>query len=128
MSGAWDKELLDMLTRYTEDITVGIQKIAGDVGKETKEKVKEGIAKQGIKGSKYKKSWTVKLEKGKSYIHVTVHASKPHYRLTHLLENGHATRDGGETRKFKHIAPASEFATAEFESRVAKLIENGGKQ
>jgi hypothetical protein len=128
MKGAWNRELLDMLSRYTEDITIGIQKIAGDVGKETKDKVKEGIATQGIKGSKYKKSWTVKVEKGREFVHVTVHASKPHYRLTHLLENGHATRDGGQTRKFKHIAPASEFAKAEFKARVEKLIENGGKE
>lgn len=128
LQGAWDKEILDLIETYSKDVTEGITKIAGEVGKDTKEKIRDGISSQGIKGTTYSKSWTVKKEIGKNFVHITVHATKPHWRLTHLLENGHATRDGGNTRKFPHIKPAEDFANAEFEARVKTLIENGGKE
>lgn len=45
-----------------------------------------------------------------------------HYRLTHLLENGHVNRDGTRSRKFVHIAPANNKACREYERRVEDAI------
>lgn len=71
------------------------------------ETVKDEIEKTAPKRTgKYRKSWAVKKTSETSdSIKVVVH-SKTQYRLTHLLENGHAKRGGGRVAARPHIAPA----------------------
>ncbi len=71
------------------------------------ETVREEIEKTAPKRTgKYRKSWAVKKTSETSdSIKVVVH-SKTQYRLTHLLENGHAKRGGGRVAARPHIAPA----------------------
>lgn len=54
----------------------------------------------------YNRSWGYKKDKGKikKGLLAIVH-NKKYYRLTHLLEKGHAKTNGGRTRAFPHIAP-----------------------
>ena len=68
----------------------------------------------------YKKSWKVKKDmKDIRKPAATVRAGKK-YRLTHLLENGHATRSGvGRAKALPHIGIANEHA----EKKVDKLLE-----
>lgn len=54
-------------------------------------------------------------------MHYIVH-NKEHYRLTHLLEKGHAKRSGGRTRAIPHIAPAEEAAKEKFIQDVEAVI------
>lgn len=73
----------------------------------------------------YKKSFIVtKKEERADKLVVVVH-SKKHYRLTHLLEDGHALRQGGRTKAYPHIKPAEEYGIELFESLVKKSL--GGK-
>lgn len=64
----------------------------------------------------YARSWSYKNTEGKSRMKKyfiqgkVVYSKSPHYRLAHLLEHGHALRQGGRTRAFPHIAPAEQRA------------------
>ena len=70
---------------------------------------------------RYNNSWTSKSYKfNDSYVEV-VHNQK-HYRLTHLLENGHALHQGGRAGAFPHIAPVAEMAEKELLSNIKKNI------
>ena len=48
----------------------------------------------------------------------------PNYRLSHLLENGHANRDGGRTPGTHFIEKASEPILEEYVRAVEEVIKN----
>lgn len=90
----------------------------------TKKIVKDNLTKgHGYQKGIYKKSIVQRnLAEDRTEIHFIVGANKKHYRLTHLLENGHGVKVGGKfvsplkstgtnlTTKIVHIAPAQEYA------------------
>ena len=47
------------------------------------------------------------------------------YRLSHLLENGHALRNGGRTTGTHFIQNASEPILADYEKAIEEVIQNG---
>ena len=61
----------------------------------------------------YAKSWASKKDNKLTGIYKgsrVVYARAPEYRLTHLLEFGHASKNGGRVRGKEHLAPAQETA------------------
>ena len=68
---------------------------------------------------KYNRGWTVmKTKRDKK---ATIHNATD-YRLTHLLEKGHAKRNGGRTRAFPHIAPVEEKCEENLIKNIKKNI------
>lgn len=84
-----------------------------------------GSSKSGYKRrswSDYNSGWKVKQDTGaRGVFSMIVHNSK-HYQLTHLLENGHALRNGDRSRAFPHIAPVAEEAEKELLDNIKKFI------
>lgn len=75
----------------------------------------------------YKRSWKVKEDmKDARKPSATVYASGSNYRLTHLLEHGHAKRNGGRVRGIEHIAPAEALAERKLEQDLARHLQGGG--
>ena len=93
------KGLKDYAQLAVDDLKTAIK----NAGETVKDEIEKTAPK---KTGKYRKSWAVKKTNETSdSIKVVVH-SKTHYRLTHLLENGHAKRGGGRVAARPHIAPA----------------------
>ena len=59
---------------------------------------------------------------------VTWYVKSPHYRLSHLLEIGHAKRGGGRVRAYPHIAKNEALAKSHLEARIKEVIENAGNK
>ena len=107
--------LLEYADLATEDMKAAVKK----AGNKAKSDVQAGAP---VDTGKYKKSWTVKTTKeNANALEVTVH-SKNRYQLAHLLEFGHAKRNGGRTRAFPHIAPAEAAAAELLEREVEAAL------
>lgn len=119
-------EIVKILTEYAGAVNVDVQKISERVGKETAKKVRENARSAGFGGSgDYVKSITsTKTKYTKATYHGRIiYAKDPHYRLTHLLEHGHATVNGGRTRAFPHWEEAEIQGVEQFEKELKEAIE-----
>ena len=100
-------------------IMEGLQEYADLAAEDMKAAVKKAgnSAKKDIEANApektraYKKSWAVKTVRENANAMEVVVYSRNRYQLAHLLEFGHALRQGGRTRAFPHIAPAEERAS-----------------
>ena len=107
---------------YVEDIGEIVEETSNAIGKEAKEELKQ---KSPQKTGKYAKGWAVgKDRKKKNYYVVKVH-NKTDYQLTHLLEFGHATRNGSRTKAIPHIRPVEEKFKEKFEHDLKEKIRRG---
>ena len=72
----------------------------------TNQAQREVRANSGRFGGQYAGGWSTKVEK--SEISATGYVYNRRPGLPHLLEKGHALRQGGRTRAFAHVAPAQD--------------------
>lgn len=76
----------------------------------------------------YAKSWSIKEIKSKTGgPSVYVVHNRKHYRLTHLLEYGHAVNGGSERAEAKvHIAPARDEEEKKFLEELEQVVNTYG--
>lgn len=96
-----------------------------DVAKATVQRLRQTSPK--LTGD-YAASWTAtRLKGGRHYYGKVVHADDGEYRLTHLLEHGHALVRGGRTvgyvKAHPHIEAAEQAAIDSFIEEVRKKVE-----
>ncbi len=116
----FDRVVEDMLTEYVDSTSTNVKAAVKKVGDAVKEKIKSTAPKDT---GRYAKSWDVKKTKETTNsMEVVVH-SKTRYRLTHLLEKGHAKRGGGRVRAIVHIAPAEKEGFEMLVSEVEKGVK-----
>jgi hypothetical protein len=117
-------EIAKSLELYTEDVTDNIKKAVDTVGKEANEEIKNHINFRQPTG-KYVKAFRVKTSyEDKFNKRNTWYVANGEHRLTHLLENGHALRDGGRSEAYPHIKYGDELAQKRMEELTKEAIEN----
>lgn len=113
----------DILNEYGEGIRDELETVIPAVAKDTAKQVRENAKRMKLKRTgEYARGWKTKVDKN-LYGDTTAtvyNAAKP--GLPHLLEFGHATRNGGRTQPFEHIAPAEDWAEKEVVKRVKEAI------
>lgn len=121
----WSKELQQMLEGYVKDVDEAVVEALPKVGKEAVKELKQTSPKRPS-GGDYAKGWRQKVESdGVNGTKLTVY-NATRYQLTHLLENGHALRDGGFLTGKPHIKPAQDKAEKKAVEEITKAIQNYG--
>lgn len=113
-------QLERILDSYTADVAEVVNAAVKEQSKETVAELKQTSPKR--KGS-YARRWKMKTEKTLFSVFVVI--SNTHGQLTHLLEDGHALKNGGRTRAFPHIKTAEEHAKRELEEKIKNKLQRG---
>ena len=124
-------ELADAVNKqlqlYNKDVAKAIIKTVEEVAEETKEVIDQHMTFEDRTG-KYRSSIRLTTAYEDEYTKkITWHASGNEYRLTHLLEKGHATRNGGRTKAYPHIKFGDEYVKKELPKRIEEAIKKNGK-
>ncbi len=108
----------DIYKQYEGEIHKNSETITKQIGKKGVQALKNA-SKETFNGDKYWKSWTSKVKKEKSGDwSVTIYSKMP--GLPHLLEYGHALRQGGRVQGREHIKPVEETLIEEYEKGIEK--------
>ena len=114
--------VMECLNDYAEVSAEGMKKAVRKAGNTVKKEIGANAPKDT---GAYAKSWAVKNTKENSHsLEVTVY-SKNRYQLAHLLEHGHAKRNGGRVAGKSHIAPAEETGIRQLETEIERSLRNG---
>ena len=113
-------EVLKGLTEYSQLAASDMKKAVRKAGNDVRREIQDTAPKDT---GAYAKSWTVKKTKESSEkLEVTVH-SRNRYQLAHLLEYGHALRNGGRAKAQPHIAPAEEHGIEGLEKAIERALK-----
>lgn len=115
-------EISKYLDKYVEDIHDQVVEVTEDLTQKAVEELKVKSPRGNRKGNAYWMGWESKIKiKGKQKYHRVIW-NKTNYQLTHLLESGHATRNGGRTTAQPHIKPVEEKYQIEYVNQLKDKI------
>ena len=114
--------VLEELEEYNELATETMKAAVDHAGKTVRDEIRSNAP---ARTGKYAKSWTAKRTRESSTaLEVTVY-SPSRYMLAHLLEHGHAKRNGGRVRGTPHIAPAEAVGEEQLEQEITRGLRHG---
>lgn len=119
--------IMKELENYSEEITERVKVAVDVVSKEVNEEIKANVT-FNERTRKYLKAFRVKTTENTKYNKTNVwHVTGSQYRLTHLLESGHALRGGGRARAFPHIKFGQELAEKRMEELIKEAVADANK-
>ena len=115
-------EVMKGLNEYAEVTTDNVKKAVRKAASTVRREIQTNAPK---KSGDYAKSWIAKKVRESSHTLEMVVYSRNKYQLAHLLEFGHALRQGGRTKAIPHIAPAEELGIKQLEADIERSIKRG---
>lgn len=115
----------ESLEEYSQEITSITKEAVEIVAKEVNDEIKKRVTfTQTNRKNEYVKSFKIKTSEETRFNKSKVwYVGNGQHRLTHLLENGHVTRNGGRSQAFPHI----KFGEVLAQRRLPEIIEEGVK-
>lgn len=113
------KEIQKYLQEYKEEIDEDVQDETDKAIASAKTELRSISPKNT---GNYASGWAVKSKKYSNGYYKVIWNRKA-YQLTHLLEFGHATRNGGRTKAQPHIRPTEEKYRTRFTESLERRIK-----
>ncbi|MGN2369868.1 hypothetical protein ACTFJW_07360 [Clostridium cagae] len=111
------------LSLYSSDVTKKTKSNVDKVSKEVDKEIKKHINFKQPTG-KYVKAFRINNSyEGPFTKRKTWHVKAPYYRLTHLLEKGHALAGGGRTKAYPHIKYGEDLAKKRMEQLTKEAVQ-----
>ncbi len=115
------KAIGDALYEYSDEVVKATNEVLKETAKEAADELKSAGGFEDKSGD-YRKGWSTKAEAATLGIQKQIVYNKKHYRLTHLLEYGHAKPNGGRVRAFPHIATVEEGLADKVEKKLREKL------
>ena len=124
MSDDLSKAVAKVLDEYEESVIETVQRVTNELAKEGLSKVKAAspISGKSPKRSAYKSGWSKKVVTNRMGASATIYNGK-YPGLVHLLEKGHALRNGGRSAAFPHVEPVQDWMSEELQKRIKEAIQ-----
>lgn len=111
-----------ILDSYSAEVRSSVNDAAKSVAKRCLKRIQ--AASPRLTGD-YAKGWRLKtVDNGWMKLPTYVIHNKTDYQLVHLLEFGHAKKNGGRTAEIPHVRPAADAAAQELIDAVAAALES----
>lgn len=120
-----DKEVNSIVREWGNELNESVDEAVRQVATESRKELRTAGSFQNRTGQ-YRKGWKIKFDKKRYGLEAIIHNKV--YRLTHLLESGHAKwlwgRDTGEyVQAFPHIENVNEEAQKRLEEEIIRRIQ-----
>ena len=132
MANNLETQMAQVLTIYAEEVNEKLRVITTESMKQLVKETKAN-APIGRRKGQFKKNITADYSgtrrtarglRGQN-VHATWYVRAPDYRLTHLLVNGHATKNGDRTTPDPFLQNAVDHILPEYEQKVQEVLSNG---
>lgn len=113
--------IAEQLSQYNNNVTTKVKKAIKEEADILTNNIKADSPKET---GRYAKGWTNKkeYETNLNINYKIYNKSKP--SLTHLLENGHAKRDGGRVEGIDHISTNEEKSVTNLIDKISKAVSD----
>ena len=111
--------VMEGLNEYAQLATEDMKKAVKKAGRTVRKEIQANAPSDT---GAYSKSWSVKTVRDTANsLVLTVH-SKNRYQLAHLLEHGHAKRNGGRVTAKIHIEPAEQKGINQLQDEIKEAL------
>ena len=110
-------EIARQLQSYSNVVKEKVDEAGEEASEHGVQKLKQTSPKRKVKGGTYSKGWRMKKVGNKWVTYNKI------YRLTHLLEKGHAKVNGGRVEPIVHMEPVEREMIDEFTRKVEEAAQ-----
>ena len=117
---------------YSKEVTEGTKKVIDSVTAKAVMELRAtsprrtggGLRRRRFSPGAYARSWTHKPTYENTRTKRNTVFNRGHFRLSHLLEHGHARRGGGRVSAQPHIRPVEQNAIKKLEEGIERAAKN----